>query len=98
MLRVQGPVQDLSSGRPLHLFLGDGEPLGTDHQPTHVVVAYGVCGESRACGARASLAKQVARELDLILGNKNFRYHDFLVYADASSVQHNACDYAPYTI
>ena len=72
-----------------------------------MIVVYGVSGERRASGARASLAKQVARELDLILGNNNFRDHNFLVYADANSVQHNAdrasgnlnaCDYAPYAI
>ena len=61
-LRVRGPAQKLASGHLLHFVLGDDESPGTDHKLTHVIVAYGVSGESRASGARASLAKQVARE------------------------------------
>jgi hypothetical protein len=84
--RVRGPAQKLASGRVLHFTLGDGESPAQDKQPTHVVVAYGLSGESSRSGARAALAKNVAKELTTILNNPAYQNHRFLIYADANSV------------
>ena len=105
--RVRGPAQKLASGRVLHFILGDGESPAQDKFPTHVVVAYGLSGESSRSGARAALAKNVAKELTTILKNPAYKEHRFLVYADANSVNSprdrtsgkmNEADHTPYSI
>jgi hypothetical protein len=105
--RVRGPAQKLASGRVLHFILGDGESPSQDKQPTHVIVAYGVSGESSRSGARAALAKNVAKELTTILNNPLYQNHRFLIYADANSVNSprdrasgkmNEADHTPYSL
>ena len=105
--RVRGPAQKLASGRVLHFTIGDGKTPALDICPTHVIVAYGVSGEGGKSGARATMAKLVANEIDTILSNPTYADHCFMVYADANGVQNPAdrtsgnwygCDYAPYAI
>jgi hypothetical protein len=105
--RVRGPAEKLASGRVLHFTLGDGESPAQDRSPTHVVVVYGLSGESSKSGARAALAKNVAKELTGILENPAFKEHRFLIYADANSVttgsdrasgKMNEADHTPYSV
>lgn len=83
--RVRGPAQKLASGRVLHFALGDGTNATTDERLTHIVVVYGVSGERSETGARATLAKLVAAELDKILSNTNYAKDRFLLYMDANT-------------
>jgi hypothetical protein len=55
--RVRGPAEKLASGRILHFTIGDGATPSEDVCPTHVIVVYGVSGESCTSGARASWHK-----------------------------------------
>ena len=103
--RLRGKPKRSISGRLLHLTFGDGQLPKDDKNPLHVIAVYGLSGEARETGARASLAQTLAKELretlDSISGERVLIYGDINTVefeADRVTGTKNAADEAPYAL
>ena len=74
------------SGRLLHLIFGDKASPAEDETPMHVIAAYGLSGQNKKSGARAQLARALAKGLEDILDNPEYDGHKFIIYADTNAV------------